>query len=73
MGSHLLGHGRPDLLLKARIAHLHLPTTKAWSLTVGRVTVMRMPDTAPPRPWMSDTEVKARSVRNLMNDNPASG
>ena len=73
MGSHLLVHGRPGLLLKARIAHLHLPTTKTWSLAVRRVAVMRMPDAAPPRPWMSETEVKARRVRNLMNDNPASG
>ena len=61
MGSHLLVHGRPDILLKARIAHLHLASTKSWSLAVGRVTVMRMPDAPPPRPWMSETEVEGQA------------
>ena len=71
MSTHAILHGRPDVSLKARVAHLHL--AEKWSLTVKRVTAVRMSAAASQRPWMTETEVKARRVRNLMNDNPASG
>ncbi len=71
MSTHANLHGRPDVSLKARVAHLHL--AEKWSLTVRRVTAVRMSAAASQRPWMTESEVKARRVRNLMNDNPASG
>ncbi len=73
MSTHAIFLGRPDVLLKARVANLHL--AEKWSLTVERVTAvrMRMPAAAAQRPWMTETEVKAKRVRNLMNDNPTSG
>ena len=72
MSSHALLHRGPDLSLKMRVADLRLAATRKWSLTVERVTAMRMP-TAPQRPWTTETEAKARRVRTLMNDNPTSG
>ncbi len=73
MSSHAIVHGRPDLSLKERVAHLRLASTKTWSLTVRRVTGVRIPAAAAQRPWMTETEAKARRGRHLMNDNPASG
>lgn len=72
MSSHAFVHRAPDVSLKSRVADLHLAATRKWSLTVKRVTAMRMP-AAPQRPWMTETEAKARRSRTLMNDNPASG
>lgn len=73
MSSHAIVHGQPDVSLKERLAHMRLASTKRWSLTVRRVTGVTIPAAAPQRPWMTETEAKARRVRHLMNDNPASG
>jgi hypothetical protein len=73
MSRHAFVHRAPDASLKARVAGLHLAATRKWSLTVERVTAMRTSTAATQRPWMTDTEAKARRVRTLMNDNPTSG
>jgi hypothetical protein len=72
MGAHAIVHWRPDVSLKAHVENLRLASTTKWRLTVKRVASMRAPAAAQ-RPWMTETEAKARRVRNLMNDNPSSG
>lgn len=74
MGAHAIVHWRPDisLSLKAHVASLRLVSATKWSRTVKRAASMNAPPAAQ-RPWMTETEIKVRRVRNLMNDNPTSG
>lgn len=72
-------HWREDVSLKARIAGLRLACAikpragRPETLGRARIAFASMVVTAPSRPWLCDSELKARRARSLFTDNPASG
>ena len=80
MGVHVIVHRRPDVSLKSAVAKIRPAPKKRprveqrrVTLAPARVAFASMVVTTPHRPWVSESEVKARRVRSLMEDNPASG
>ncbi len=79
MGVHVIVHRRPDGL-KAALAKLRRAYAGRSRAAERRVTMVRvrvafrsMVVTTPHRPWLSESEVRARRARTLLEDNPASG
>ena len=71
---------RPDHSPKARLANLRQTSRrqlrakeKRLSFKRVRVVFRSMVVMTPHEPWVSDSELKARRARNLMEDNPTSG
>ena len=80
MGVPVIVHRRPDVSLKSALAKMRPRRQRSRAsrqrrVTFGaaRVAFASMVVTTPHRPWVSESEVKARRVRSLMEDNPASG
>ena len=80
MGSHVLVHRRPGVSLKPKLAGLRRASTsklrveeKRQTFVRARVAFASIVVTTPHRPWVSESEVRARRARSLMEDNPTSG
>jgi len=73
-------HRRPDGWLSAKVTSLRRESArgsqveeKRSTLMWARVAIAGMVVTTPHPPWASESELKARRERSLMEDNPASG
>ena len=79
MGVPVIIHQRPDLTLKSALAKFRRASEKRSgrdrrvAFVRARVAFASMAITTPQRPWLTETEVKARHARNLIEDNPTSG
>ena len=80
MGAHVIAHGRPEAPPKSAFAERQRAAAKGPLLMQRRVTFLRarvalwsVVVPTPSGPWLTETELKARRARNLLEDNPASG
>ena len=80
MRARVIVHRRRDVSLKSALAKTRdAPTNrlrveqKRETSVRARVVFARFVITTPHRPWVSESELKARRARTLMEDNPAAG
>ena len=79
MDVHLVVHRRPDASLTENLANLRaaperlLGVKRHVTFVLARFDFASMVATTPHWPWVTEREAKARRVRNLIEDNPASG
>jgi len=73
-------HRRLAVSLKAQVASWRLASVEMWRLEEKRVALVRtrvafarMVATKQHSPWVAEEAVKARRLRHLLEDNPASG
>jgi hypothetical protein len=73
MVGHVLTHGRPDALLKARDTGAHPTAARQWRLDERPVAIVRFWFKVKPDPWVTEETARCCRRRTLIEDNPASG
>ena len=73
MVGHLVFHGRPNALLKARAWGSRFAAARKWRFDDRRACFVAFREKTRHERWMAEETAKTSPKRSLIEDNPASG